>query len=54
MPFSWAWEDLTVNDEKRRGTTFWGPFIIFSTAAENNWSSVRPDFSMYVKFKGQK
>ena len=54
MPFSWAWEDLNIRDEPRRGTTFWGPFIIFSTVAENNWSSVKVDFSMYVKFKGQK
>lgn len=54
MPFSWAWEDLSRTDESRKGTTFWGPFIVFDGDSETIWQSVNVHYTMYVKFKGQK
>ncbi len=54
MPFSWAWEDMSMQSDPRRGTTFWGPFIVFDGDDERPWQSVNVQYTMYVKFKGQK
>lgn len=53
MPFSWAWQDPDRPDQQK-GTTFWGPFIVFGGHKTDPWNSVNVHFTMYVKFKGQK
>lgn len=54
MPFSWAWQNPT-NKNDGKGTTFWGPYMIFRGGADQgDWTSVNVDYTMYVKFKGQK
>lgn len=54
MPFSWAWQDPEHPDQQK-GTSFWGPFITFRGAADQReWTSVNVDYTIYVKFKGQK
>lgn len=54
MPFSWAWQN-PENKNDGKGTTFWGPFLVFDgDRFREEWGSIVVQFTMYVKFKGQK
>ena len=54
MPFCWAWQDPD-HPEQGLGTTFWGPYLIPDGGVHKEpWYSVNAQFTMYVKFKGQK
>ena len=53
MPFSWAWQGPASPDQQK-GTSFWGPFMLFGSAISSAWYSLRVQYTIYVKFKGQK